>query len=262
MLKRIARRLAFEVQHFPERVLASLPSDLKYRRGMIDMESSIANAQRAGFTPASIIDIGAYHGDWSRMVRRIYPNTPIFMLEANPEMESHIAKAAVEVGNAKYRVALLGPKPDPSVLFHVMETGSSVFADKSLMPRSATRLSMTTLDEVLSKAGDLAAPHFLKLDVQGYELEVLRGAERVLAKTEVALLEVSLIEFNEGAPLFAEVVAFMAARGLVTYDLSGFSRRESDRALFQVDLLFARESSVLRSKRAFWKAEAKYAPQA
>ena len=265
MLKKIARRIAFEARNLPTRVkggmLSCVPEDFKFRRGMIDMATSIANMRRCGFSPASIIDIGAYHGDWSRMVRKIYATAPIYMLEANPQMKSWLATAVGEVGAAEYRIALLGPAADPAVTFHVMETGSSVFADKTWMPRSATQLPMTTLDDVLLSKKPPAAPYFLKLDVQGYELEVLRGAEGVLRDTEAALLEVALLEYNEGAPLFAEVVAFMAARGFLVYDISGFYRRESDDALYMVDLLFVRESSALRSRKLFWKAEAQYAPK-
>src|SRR2546422_465251 len=96
---------------------------------------------------------------------------------------------------------------------------------------------------------------FLKLDVQGYELEVLRGAERTLTATDVVLMEVSLLQYNAGAPLFAEVTAFMKAIGFVVYDICGQLRRAADEALFQADLLFVREDSTLRASKQFWSHE-------
>jgi FkbM family methyltransferase len=251
----------FEAHRFPNRVkdrlLAGLSEHYKYQRGMISMEASIGNLRRNGFEPGSIIDVGAFQGDWSRMVRRIYPQTPISMLEANPEQQPALLAAGEELGAAELHIALLGGKSAPSVPFHVMGTGSSVLPENTLFPRSVIELPMTTLDKVLS--GDqLPGPYFLKLDVQGYELEVLRGSEQVLRNTEAALLEVALIEYNQGAPLFAEVVGFMAARNFVVYDVSGYFRRESDDALFVVDLLFVRESSPLRSKKPFFHQEAQF----
>ena len=261
-LKRITGRAAFEARSLPvrvrDRLLAGLPEQYKYQRGMISMEASIANMRRNGFTPATIIDVGAFQGDWSRMVRRIYPNTPIYMLDANAEKEPLLAAAVQEIGGAEYRIALLGSKPDTSVLFHVRETGSSVLPENTSTPFSTVQLSMNTLDEILFASKPLPSPCFLKLDVQGFELEIIRGAERVLANTEAALLEVSLLEYNQGAPLFAEVVAFMRSRGFVVYDVSGFYRRESDDALYMVDLLFVTENSALRSKKYFWNLEAKF----
>ena len=106
---------------------------------------------------------------------------------------------------------------------------------------------MTTLDEVVGSV--ITSPQLLKLDVQGYEVEVLKGATRILAHTEVALLEVSLIEYNAGSPLFAEVIACMSNAGFAAYDICGYARRESDRALFQVDMLFVRlDELVARQK--------------
>jgi FkbM family methyltransferase len=261
-MKRIARRLKFEAQRLPtlvkDRVLASLSDDFMYQRGMIKMSASLRNMQRDGFTPASIIDIGAYHGDWSRMARSIYPDTPIYMIEANPEKESVLASASREIGQTEYRIALLGPRRAAAVPFNVMETGSSVLPEKTSIPRSTALLSMTTLDALFADDPPLPRPHFLKLDVQGYELEVLSAGEDVLANTEAVLLEVALLEYNEGAPLFAEVIAFMQARGLVVYDICGCLRRECNHTLYMTDLLFVQKNSRLRSSKPFWNREAAF----
>jgi FkbM family methyltransferase len=259
-LKRISRRVALEARGFPirvqDRLLAGLGEDYKYQRGMIGMRASVGNLRRNGFHPGFIVDVGAYRGEWSRMARGIYPDAPICMLEANPEQEPFLSAASREIGAADFRIALLGPNPAESVAFHVRGTGSSVFPENTATPCSIAQLSMTTLDRVLLTGQSYPAPYFLKLDVQGFELEILRGAEQVLQKTEAALLEVSLLEYNQGAPLFAEVVGFMAAQSFVVYDVSGFFRRESDGALYRIVLLFVRESSALRARKRFWNREA------
>jgi FkbM family methyltransferase len=258
VLKRTTRRAAFEARNFPvrmrDRLFAALGEEFKYRRGMISMQASLTNLRRNGFDPATIVDVGAFQGDWSRMARRIYPQAAICMLDANPEKEPLLSAATREIGGAEYHIALLGSEPAASRPFYVMGTGSSVLPENTSMPRSVAQLPMTTLDHTLAQKPK-PQPYFLKLDVQGYELEVLRGAERTLANTEAALLEVSLMEYNQGAPLFAEVVAFMQARSFVVYDISGFYRRESDHALFRMVTLFVRESSPLRSRKHFWNWE-------
>lgn len=60
---------------------------------------------------------------------------------------------------------------------------------------------------------------FLKIDVQGYELEVLQGAEKALEKSCGCELEVSFIEIYRDQPLFAEIDSFMRARGFFLADL-------------------------------------------
>jgi FkbM family methyltransferase len=255
MVKRILRRLRFERDRLPGRLLELVGEEYKYQHGMIDMQSSIRNMRSCGFSPTLIIDIGAYHGDWSRMAREIY-RVPILMVEANPEKSTFLEAAAQEIGSAEYRIALLGSQRAASVPYYVMETGSSVLPEMTSIPRSTVELPMEILDNLISEASH--GPYMLKLDVQGFELEVLRGADRVLKNTEVCLLEVALMEYNNGAPLLAEVVAFMGSRGFAVYDISGMFRRESDNALYMIDLMFAHKDSALRSPKRFWTREAEF----
>ena len=112
---------------------------------------------------------------------------------------------------------------------------------------------MNTLDDLV--AAEVKSPILLKLDVQGYELEVLRGAVKTLSEAEVVIIECSLIQYNEGAPLFAEVVSFMGERGFVVYDFCGQMRRANDGALFQMDVIFVRENSRLRKEFDRWIAK-------
>jgi hypothetical protein len=151
-----------------------------------------------------------------------------------------------------FESVLLGDVEREAVPFHMDDLGgSSVLEqvqDKCLLTES---LPMKTLDSIVAKR-KLATPIFLKADVQGYELEVLRGANEALRDVEFILLEVSTLPYNIGAPLFADVIAFMADRRFVVYDFCHLHRRQSDDATFQVDVLFAREDSALRSERAFF----------
>jgi hypothetical protein len=81
----------------------------------------------------------------------------------------------------------------------------------------------------------------LKIDTQGYELQVLAGASKTLEKAQLVILEVALIEINCGGPVLHEVIAYMYVRGFVVYDIVETHRRPLDGALSQVDLLFVRE---------------------
>jgi hypothetical protein len=63
---------------------------------------------------------------------------------------------------------------------------------------------------------------FIKIDVQGYELEVLKGAENRLNEVIGCELEVSFIEIYKRQPLFAEIDQFMRSRGFFLADLERF----------------------------------------
>lgn len=103
-------------------------------------------------------------------------------------------------------------------------------------PRALTRsfdvvsqrsVTTRTLDEVLHERGE-RGPDFLKLDVQGAELEILEGASRTLEPVKLVEVEVELVPLYEGQPLFFDVHAFLAARGFTLIGLRRSSWRRAD----------------------------------
>ena len=105
-------------------------------------------------------------------------------------------------------------------------------------------LTTQTLDNILDKI-KFPLPDFLKLDVQGYELEVLKGSGKALAHSEVCLLEISLLDLGDKAPLLAKIVSFMDDNNYQAYDISQFMRRPFDKALYQIDMFFVKKDSPL-----------------
>lgn len=204
-------------------------------------------AQR-GFQATTIVDVGAFEGAWSRLARRIWPAANLVMVEANRAKEGVLIDLARELKAAFY-CELLGAEHGRTVQFHVMDEGSSVMGERSPLARTVEQRQLATLDSLLA---DMEAPGLLKIDTQGYELEVLRGAVSTLSRFGAVLLEISLIEINEGAPLLHDVIAFMKARSFVAYDVLEIHRRPLDQACNQLDILFVTEDSpLLRDKRHF-----------
>lgn len=197
------------------------------------------------FKPGGIIDAGAHKGYWARSAGKLF-NCPVHMIEAQPELEPDLASRGFP-----YSITLLGSETKLSD-FYLSGTGSSVMPELTSFPREATRLPMKRLDDLPI---ELPKPLLFKLDVQGFELEVLKGAPKTLGQSEVVPLEVSLLPYNDGAPLMHEIVAYMLERGFVPYDFSESLRRSSDDALCQADMLFVRSDSQLRAKRKFWAHE-------
>jgi FkbM family methyltransferase len=199
----------------------------------------------ASFKPGGIIDIGACSGEWSKSIRKIFLFAPILMIEAREEERGALAAAVDSIGNSWYVIALLGAVHKEKEPFTVSGTGSSLFRERSNVATTLRVLPMTTLDDMMAEHPELTAPLLLKLDVQGAEIEVLKGAPKTLGMAEFVQLEVALLPYNDGAPLASETIAFMDRLGFAIFDIPGFIR-PLDKHLVQIDVLFARKASRLR----------------
>jgi len=216
-----------------------------------NMELGLAAMAGRGFTPKTIVDVGAFEGNWSAMVRRLWPSCRLFMIEPNLGYKARLLEAA-EILGATLFCELLGAETGKEVQFNVMGSGSSIMSERSAVPRTAEMRELCRLDTLLQ---DVQAPALLKIDAQGYELEILKGASRLLPAFEAVLLEVAIIEINDGAPLLHDVVAYMKSHGYITYDIFEIHRRPLDNALNQVDILFIREDSRLISDKRHYACE-------
>jgi FkbM family methyltransferase len=232
----------------PRSLKEAAKKEIHCRFGIPAMECSLENMRRLGFRPAGVVDIGAYKGEWTAMARGIFPEARFLMLEAQESQRVILEKVKGQnPASVNYRIALLGAENREGVDFHqydVAPTGASVLAAQAGAPARVVKCRMETLDAILSREG-FRRPELIKIDVQGYELEVLKGGKEALAAAEAIALEVSLIELYQGSPLMHEVIAFMHERGFLCYDIPTLMRRPSDQTLWQVDMIFVKAGSPL-----------------
>lgn len=226
----------------PARLKQALSRLPRTPRAFSDEEAAYRRLAEKGWRPAGIIDVGAYEGAWTRMVRGIFSGVPVLMVEAQKSKAARLEAMCSELGGVSLASAVLAAEAGKEVTFYEMETGSSYFPERSNAPRTATTYVTRTLDEV---AASLEGPLFLKVDVQGAELEVLAGGFGTLDRSEVVQLEVPFVSYNEGAPTLLDVMHFMNEREFVPIDVSGFSRPNGI-DLVQADFLFVRRGSSLR----------------
>lgn len=211
-----------------------------------NQELTLERVAGAGYAPRMIVDVGAYEGEWTKMVKRIWPEASVVMVEPNLEKRAKLERVAKET-RSEVQFELLGAKAGQSVQFQLMQTGSSVFPEQSTAPRTTQVRKLTTLDRLLKGTKiDL-----LKIDTQGYEVEVLKGCKETLKNVEMVILELSLLDINRGAPLMFDVMEFMNKIGFVIYDVVEFHRRPKDGVLWQMDCLMVPENSSLRSDKKF-----------
>jgi FkbM family methyltransferase len=252
------RRLTPEERNsiFPD-VLEEFAESTRYQHRISFLSGALRNLRKQEFYPSFVVDVGAYRGEWARTAASIFPDARILMVEANPEQAPYLAETSSVIGKrARYVQQLLGPEAKQNVTFYQLQTGtgSSVLEELTSFDRKAIAISMDTLDHLLAQEPH-SLPLLIKLDVQGFELEILKGARNALQEAEVVVLETSLLPYNKGAPSFAEVVAFMSEAGFSAYDITDMLRRQTDGVLFMLDVMFVKTGSNLREHRKFWSNE-------
>ena len=176
--------------------------------------------------PSVIYDVGANAGTWTCLAKSIYPAALVECFEPLSQFEPAFRHwtASWPTDVRLHRVAL-GSKEgsaemvitdfaDASSLLPLAELSEQQFGLKEDRRES---VQLTTLDHLVAKRSLHRPPDLIKLDVQGYELEVLRGAEQCLATTRAVLCEVSFQSYYVGQPLFDEVLAFLTDRGFALH---------------------------------------------
>lgn len=235
----------------PLMVAAFTGTATEARFGTIDLWARLAQLAERGFAPHHILDIGANRGDWTRGAQRIWPHAKIFMIEANPAHAARLNEMKVP-----YAISVLGDA-ERDVTMHfgdmgVADTGNSIFREttnQQLFKGSVVR--MRTLDDVLISANRSHTRYpLMKVDVQGAELLVLDGAVRTLRSVEVILLELAVVQFNEGAPMWLTVQTKLARLGFQIYDVLELHYLPTTGMLIQVDLMLVKMSSTLWARRA------------
>ena len=107
-------------------------------------------------------------------------------------------------------------------------------------PKSATvateKINVSTLDKQIKLLGIDSTTILLKLDVQGYEAEVLKGATNSLSKIKFCYLEVSLIPMYEGELTMLPMLNILADAGHQVIDVFR-GIKSKDGALLQLDIL-------------------------
>ena len=203
-----------------------------------------------GFQPNVIYDIGANKGEFARQMRENFPLAQIECFEAN-------ADNAGDLKEFSNHIVLLGDSVKENIPFYKIKegfnTGDSMYLEVSSAFRegnyTTTLQSMTTID-VLIKEKNLVPPTFIKLDVQGAELDILNGMQETLPYVKWIQMECSLHRWNAGAPMIEDCIVYMSQRGFVTVDILE-NHSLPGGYLGQVDILFAHTSIGARREHFF-----------
>lgn len=198
-----------------------------------------------GFTPNIIYDIGACVLHWTSICKEVWPDSHYYLFEAMEESE----ELFVEFPH-QYHIGVLSDIDDKEITFYKNVTfpgGNSYYIENpqhSSMaealfhnPSNSFKRKTETLDSVI-KRKHFPYPDLLKIDVQGCEIDILKGATEALKNAKHLIVELQHIDYNIGAMLHEQSIPIIESMGfeLVTPQFSPASHADADYHFKRKDL--------------------------
>jgi FkbM family methyltransferase len=197
-----------------------------------------------------LVDVGANVGQFATLCRTHGYRGSILSFEPSSAAHRELLKtAAVDpLWTVADRMALGAVSGEVEINIAANSLSSSILpmldSHLSAAPQShyiqRERVIMRRLDDVLPEDAE-SCTIFLKLDVQGFEPQVLSGAAHTLSRTSAVQLEMSLLPLYEGEHLLSQMSAAMNARGFELWDIEPSFRDTATGRLLQVDGIFTRQ---------------------
>lgn len=177
----------------------------------------ISGLAKQGILPRTVLDVGANVGQFAVAAAKIFPDVQVYAFEPAPECVVKLRKKVFALGNIDVYPFALGDC-EGEATFHVnsYNLSSSILplaqAHREAFPKArevnTITVKVSTLDQVFTNF-EFQPPVLLKLDVQGYEAQVLRGAVETLKRVDYVILETSFKPMYEGELLFRDILRIM-----------------------------------------------------
>lgn len=190
-----------------------------------------------------IVDGGAHEGQTIDRFLEIFDDPTIHAFEPNQERANGLAEKYANTKVTIYNIAL-GPssemtqlnvaKSDASSSIHKPTTTNIEAFGERVSVRDSTTVQQERLDDVLD-----SEPDIVKLDVQGYEFEALKGCEQILDSVEVVLVESSFQELYDGQDTLCELNSFLRQYHFELFNLYDLYTANSGQ-LVEFDALYKR----------------------
>jgi FkbM family methyltransferase len=196
-----------------------------------------------------VVDVGANRGQFALIARNVFPQAKILSFEpleeparifnkifgSDPNVTLHICAIGREKTTATIHITR---DDDSSSLLPITKTQSSMFPGAT--EKEMRQVTVLPLSQALG-ATFIPPASLLKIDVQGFELDVLQGCEDILNKFSHLYIECSFIELYEGQALAHQVISWLEQRNFILSDVHNLYYEKNGGAV-QGDFLFTQEN--------------------
>ncbi len=172
----------------------------------------------------TVLDVGANVGDFAKLAREVFPDAAIYSFEPLPDCFAQLRSSLPGDTNFFPIETGVGSRDETLDFFRSFHSPSSSFLKMEEFHKEAfpytnegqaaepLKISVKTLDGLLS-GKELEKNILVKIDVQGFEIQAIEGAEQILDAARIVILEMSFAHLYQGQPLFHDVYENMYERG-------------------------------------------------
>lgn len=202
-----------------DKVLARL-KEIRYAVSMPQEHKQYLNHMRnQNINPKVVYDIGASTLHWYDCARSIWPNAEYIAFDAMDECGQLYSEAGI-----KHAINLLSDQDNKILDFYENKenpAGNSYYRENVQYSPAAAFLYddshkvkkyAKTLDTIIEEK-NFPLPDLMKLDIQGAEIDVLKGAQQALTHCRDLIVEIQEVEYNKGAPMKKEVIDYLTKLG-------------------------------------------------
>lgn len=206
--------------------------------------------KKFNFYPKHIVDIGANHGTWTRETLRHFPDAYYTLLEpqhwlkksiddileTNSKVQFHGVGAGENEGSFQFTIH----DRDDSCSFRYSEEEAKAAGLQQI------EIPVVTLNGLLSNS-TLPIPDIIKIDAEGLDIDVLKGASNFFGKTEIFMVEAGVVIKNFDNS-FLNIINFMDHNGYRLFEITDLNRPFDIKVLWLVELVFVKKDGYIDSQ--------------
>jgi FkbM family methyltransferase len=213
---------------------------------------SLERVRALGACPRTVIDVGVATG--TPEIYGVFEGVRYLLIEPLAESAPFMQKVVDQHPGSVAVQAAAGRAAGEGQLTVAANLSGSSFTLNAKIGQARV-VPIVTIDDMVARHG-FEPPHILKLDVQGWELEALAGAEQTVRDSLLVIAEVSLWadRKKKGMAELHDMMAWFHQRGLALYDIAQLARRD-DGAITEMDLVFCPADSFLRQNASYKSAQ-------
>lgn len=202
------------------------------------------------YNPKHIVDIGANHGTWTREALNHFPDAHYTLLEPQHWLKESMKDILDKNKKITFHPVGAGEK-EGTFLFTIVDRDDSCsfrYTKEEALKSGFKQIEIpiVTLNNLLQKS-NLPIPDIIKIDAEGLDIEVLKGASNFFGKTEIFMVEAGVVNkmFKNS---FLKLINYMDENGYRLFEITDLNRPLNPKVLWLVELVFVLKGGFLDSK--------------